>query len=146
MWRTKWWSFGIWLKVHFFFFSFTGKLVKLRWFATQFSTQMQLFSWKLFVKLYTWNKLKQHFVYINIGACSNVGACSIMDFIIANVEHLEFKIEHDLNEQYGSLPLPFPGMDSKWYQLNFFIFLPNGESLFWWSEKKAGRLWIFPCS
>lgn len=36
-----------------------------------------------------------------------------MDFIIANVEHIEFKIERDLNEQFGSLPLPFPGMDSK---------------------------------
>lgn len=36
-----------------------------------------------------------------------------MDFIIANVEHIEFKIERDLNEQYGSLPLPFTGMDSK---------------------------------
>lgn len=36
-----------------------------------------------------------------------------MDFIIANVEHLEFKIERDLNEQYGSLPLPFAGMDSE---------------------------------
>lgn len=36
-----------------------------------------------------------------------------MDFIIANVEHLDFKIERDLNEQYGSLPLPFAGMDSK---------------------------------
>ncbi|XP_031637624.1 cleavage and polyadenylation specificity factor subunit 4 [Contarinia nasturtii] len=34
-----------------------------------------------------------------------------MDFIIANVEHLDFKIERDLNEQYGSLPLPFAGMD-----------------------------------
>lgn len=41
-----------------------------------------------------------------------------MDFIIANVEHLDFKIERDLNEQYGSLPLPFPGMDSKCIQLN----------------------------
>lgn len=37
-----------------------------------------------------------------------------MDFIIANVEHIEFKIERDLNEQYGSLPLPFAGMDSKY--------------------------------
>ena len=37
-----------------------------------------------------------------------------MDFLIANVEHLDFKIERDLNEQYGALPLPFPGMDSKW--------------------------------
>lgn len=36
-----------------------------------------------------------------------------MDLIIANVETFEFKIERDLNEQYGSLPLPFSGMDSK---------------------------------
>lgn len=36
-----------------------------------------------------------------------------MDMLIANVEHLDFKIERDLNEQYGALPLPFPGMDSK---------------------------------
>lgn len=36
-----------------------------------------------------------------------------MDVIIANVEHIDFKIERDLNEQYGSLPLPFTGMDSK---------------------------------
>lgn len=48
-----------------------------------------------------------------------------MDFIIANVEHIEFKIERDLNEQYGSLPLPFPGMDSKyrlWYDWNSSMF------------------------
>lgn len=36
-----------------------------------------------------------------------------MEFIVANVEHIEFKIERDLNEQFGALPLPFPGMDSK---------------------------------
>lgn len=36
-----------------------------------------------------------------------------MDLIIANVDHIEFKIERDLNEQFGALPLPFPGMDSK---------------------------------
>lgn len=37
-----------------------------------------------------------------------------MDLIIANVEQFDFKIERDLNEQYGSLPLPFSGMDSKY--------------------------------
>lgn len=36
-----------------------------------------------------------------------------MEFLIANVEHLLFKIETDLSEQYGALPLPFSGMDSK---------------------------------
>lgn len=36
-----------------------------------------------------------------------------MDFLVANVENMVFKIEKDLNEQYGALPLPFPGMDSK---------------------------------
>lgn len=37
-----------------------------------------------------------------------------MEFIVANVDHIEFKIERDLNEQFGALPLPFPGMDSKY--------------------------------
>lgn len=37
-----------------------------------------------------------------------------MDLIIANVDHIEFKIERDLNEQFGALPLPFPGMDSEY--------------------------------
>ena len=36
-----------------------------------------------------------------------------MDYLIANVDNLLFKIERDLNEQFGALPLPFPGMDSK---------------------------------
>ncbi|XP_055378233.1 cleavage and polyadenylation specificity factor subunit 4 [Condylostylus longicornis] len=34
-----------------------------------------------------------------------------MEFLIASVDHLEFKIERDLNQQFGALPLPFPGMD-----------------------------------
>ena len=37
----------------------------------------------------------------------------IMELLIANVNHVVFKIDRDLNEQYGALPLPFPGMDSK---------------------------------
>lgn len=37
-----------------------------------------------------------------------------MEFLVANVDHIEFKIERDLNEQFGALPLPFPGMDSKY--------------------------------
>lgn len=36
-----------------------------------------------------------------------------MDLMIANVQQIRFKIERDLDEQYGALPLPFPGMDSK---------------------------------
>ncbi|CAD7088470.1 unnamed protein product [Hermetia illucens] len=34
-----------------------------------------------------------------------------MELLIANVDNIEFKIERDLNEQFGALPLPFPGMD-----------------------------------
>lgn len=34
-----------------------------------------------------------------------------MDFIIANIDNLHFKIEMELNDQIGSLPLPFSGMD-----------------------------------
>lgn len=53
-----------------------------------------------------------------------------MDFIIANVEHIEFKIERDLNEQYGSLPLPFPGMDSKYlvFAMSNGLFKRNKQS------------------
>lgn len=43
-----------------------------------------------------------------------------MEYAIANVDHLEFKIERDLNEQFGALSLPFTGMDSKFGQ-NFYI-------------------------
>lgn len=35
-----------------------------------------------------------------------------MEYLIANVEHFKFDIEIALEEQYGALPLPFPGMDS----------------------------------
>lgn len=40
--------------------------------------------------------------------------CCKMDFLIAGVDNVMFKIEKDLNEQFGALPLPFPGMDSKY--------------------------------
>lgn len=36
-----------------------------------------------------------------------------MEYIVANVENLKFDIEVALEQQHGSLPLPFPGMDSK---------------------------------
>lgn len=34
-----------------------------------------------------------------------------MDFLIASVDNSHFKIEYELNEQLGALPLPFSGMD-----------------------------------
>jgi cleavage and polyadenylation specificity factor subunit 4 len=34
-----------------------------------------------------------------------------MDFVIANTDNSFFKIEHELDEQIGALPLPFAGMD-----------------------------------
>lgn len=34
-----------------------------------------------------------------------------MDLLIASVDHIKFDIEVALDEQYGALPLPFPGMD-----------------------------------
>lgn len=36
-----------------------------------------------------------------------------MELLVANVEHLKFDLEVALEEQYGALPLPFPGMDSE---------------------------------
>lgn len=36
-----------------------------------------------------------------------------MDLLIANVSNVVFKIDRDLSEQYGALPLPFQGMDSE---------------------------------
>ena len=37
-----------------------------------------------------------------------------MEFIVANVDNIKFDIEVALEEQYGALPLPFAGMDSKY--------------------------------
>lgn len=52
-----------------------------------------------------------------------------MDFLVANVDNIEFKIERDLNEQFGALPLPFPGMDSEYsppaMRLGCFVMLIN---------------------
>jgi cleavage and polyadenylation specificity factor subunit 4 len=45
-----------------------------------------------------------------------------MECIVANVDHMRFDIEVALDEQYGALPLPFTGMDSK-SDLDFQIFL-----------------------
>lgn len=33
---------------------------------------------------------------------------------IASVEDYDFEIEQLLADQVGAIPLPFPGMDSKW--------------------------------
>lgn len=49
-----------------------------------------------------------------------------MDLIVASVEHIKFDIEVALDEQFGALPLPFSGMDSKWgYDLEQFYRLFN---------------------
>jgi len=37
-----------------------------------------------------------------------------MEFIVANVDNIKFDIEIALELQYGALPLPFAGMDSKY--------------------------------
>lgn len=34
-----------------------------------------------------------------------------MDLLIANIENVQFKIEAELNDQIGAMPLPFSGMD-----------------------------------
>lgn len=36
-----------------------------------------------------------------------------MELLVANVNNVVFKIDRDLSEQYGALPLPFQGMDSE---------------------------------
>lgn len=40
-----------------------------------------------------------------------------MEVLVANVDHIKFDIDYALEEQYGALPLPFPGMDSKYFIL-----------------------------
>lgn len=42
-----------------------------------------------------------------------------MECLVANVDHVTFDVETALDEQYGALPLPFPGMDSE-YSVCFF--------------------------
>lgn len=48
-----------------------------------------------------------------------------MDLIVGNVENIKFDIEISLEEQHGSLPLPFPGMDSKLAELMCYSVLPT---------------------
>lgn len=50
-----------------------------------------------------------------------------MEVLVANVEHIKFDVEIALEEQFGALPLPFPGMDSK-TQLFCFIYV-NGTKV-----------------
>ena len=38
-----------------------------------------------------------------------------MQDVVAPVSHITFDIEIALNNQLGSMPLPFPGMDSKFF-------------------------------
>lgn len=45
-----------------------------------------------------------------------------MECIVAHVDHIKFDIEVALDEQYGALPLPFPGMDSE-FKIHFLTFL-----------------------
>lgn len=36
-----------------------------------------------------------------------------MEVVVASVDDIKFDIEVQLEQQYGAVPLPFPGMDSK---------------------------------
>lgn len=40
-----------------------------------------------------------------------------MQELIANVDHIKFDLEIAVEQQLGAQPLPFPGMDSKYYNL-----------------------------
>lgn len=44
-----------------------------------------------------------------------------MEFIVAGVENIKFDIEVALEQQYGALPLPFSGMDSKFNKKIMFL-------------------------
>lgn len=37
-----------------------------------------------------------------------------MEVLVASVDNIKFDIDYALEEQYGALPLPFPGMDSEY--------------------------------
>jgi len=58
-----------------------------------------------------------------------------MEFIVANVDNIKFDIEIALEEQYGALPLPFAGMDSKYL---FSVILAAVQQL-----KPTSVLWQF---
>ncbi|XP_073843767.1 cleavage and polyadenylation specificity factor subunit 4 [Musca autumnalis] len=50
-----------------------------------------------------------------------------MDMILANVNHIYFKVERDLTEQVGAIPLPFFGMDKSVAPVCQFLNSKNGE-------------------
>lgn len=45
-----------------------------------------------------------------------------MECIVSNVDHIKFDIEVALEEQYGALPLPFHGMDSKPVIISIYLY------------------------
>lgn len=51
-----------------------------------------------------------------------------MELLVANVNNVVFKIDRDLSEQYGALPLPFQGMDSE-----------STFAQWWWSGSEPLR-------
>lgn len=52
-----------------------------------------------------------------------------MECLVANVDHVTFDVETALDEQYGALPLPFPGMDSK-YSVYVIMFIFTCKALY----------------
>jgi cleavage and polyadenylation specificity factor subunit 4 len=46
-----------------------------------------------------------------------------MELIVANVSGIKFDIEVALEQQFGALPLPFTGMDSKLFDLKYHCLL-----------------------
>ncbi|CAH0398942.1 unnamed protein product [Chilo suppressalis] len=51
-----------------------------------------------------------------------------MEVLVANVDHIKFDIDYALEEQYGALPLPFPGMDKSTAAVCEFFSQPGGCS------------------
>lgn len=50
-----------------------------------------------------------------------------MEVLVASVDDIKFDIENQLEQQYGAVPLPFPGMDSKFF-LSFALILQEYPS------------------
>lgn len=63
-----------------------------------------------------------------------------MEVIVANVDHIKFDIDYALEQQYGALPLPFPGMDSKYNDLILSVttikFIINTERLAFQNQQR----------
>ncbi|XP_034831099.2 cleavage and polyadenylation specificity factor subunit 4 isoform X2 [Maniola hyperantus] len=49
-----------------------------------------------------------------------------MEILVANVDHMKFDIDYALEQQYGALPLPFPGMDKSTAAVCEFFSQPGG--------------------